>query len=171
MVSATSVVLLDEAGEAAARFEFLNDDPAAFVAALSEQSGTAPTETTETGGFEGAEFTTRYVWDAMTISSAFSTQQCEPQCRGTVIVLTGTTIGDVPLRTASGVTVGSTAERAIALGARATAEIPLAAEPENPELLSSDTESTRIVVLDLDETGSVITSIRASGWFVTFGNI
>jgi len=176
VVSATQLTLLDEHGEKDASFVFNAQDPAPFVSALSTALSAKPTETTTPGGFEGAQFTTTYEWTGLTMSTFYSPGQCNPDCRGAAISIAATQVEGIPIRTVSGIRVGDTVSAARALGARPTPEIPLAAEPEDPALFDSTTEPTRVMLLDLpDRDGSddnaQIIGIRASGWFVTFGNI
>lgn len=170
-VTATTMMLLDEGGVAEAQFEFADDDPAPFVAAVIASLGVAPEESTVPGGFEGAEFTTTYDWDGLQIITAFSPEQCDPECRGTAVVITAPALAEVPIRTASGIRVGDSVAHAESLGARATSEVPLVAEPVDPALLDSDQEATGVVLLDLDDAATGIVRMRASSWFKSFGNI
>ena len=173
VVSATDMSLVDSDGETLARVSFDREDPAPFAAALGEAFGVAAEETTEAGGAQGAEFTTTWVWDGVEISTGYSPgPQCDGgECRGTIIVLDAADFAGVALRTTSGIRVGDSVAAAEERGARPTAEVELAAEPEDPDLFESTTEATRIVLLDLDADGSAISRIRASAYFVTFGNI
>lgn len=164
--------LIDSGGRIRSSVSFSDEDPAAFAAALGEAFGVAATETTTSGGFEGAEFTTDYEWETLTISSGFSPGQCDGQdCRGTFVYFTSADINGISLGTAGGIKVGDSVDAAIELGARPTSEVDLAAEPEDPSVFESTTDATRIVLLDLNADETSIERIRASGWFYTHGNI
>lgn len=172
VVNSTHMAIVDSDGETIAESAFSVEDPAAFAAALGDAFGAPAQAATLPGGAEGAEFTTTYTWDGITISSGYSPGQCDgTDCRGTYIHFTEPIFAGIALRTASGITVGDSVVTATELGARPTPEIPLAAEPEDPSLFDSTTEVTRVVILDLSDDESTIVGVRASGWFSTFGNI
>lgn len=171
VVSSTGLLLLDDSGAPTAEFSFEAEDPRTFVDELSVSLGTDPEESTTPGGFEGAEFTTDYEWDGLVITTYYSPTQCDPECRGSFAMVTTPVLSGIPIRTVSGISVGDSVEAAQSKGAQATPEIPLASDPEDPALFGSSVESTRIVILDLDSLATTIVSLRASGWFSTFGNI
>lgn len=170
VVSATDVTLLDDSGAPQATLTFSGDDPASYVTALSASLEMEPTETTSPHGAHGARFTTMYEWPGLLISTGF-TEECLPECRYVTIVVSVPELAGVPIRTVSGISVGDSVDEARALGAQPTPEIPLAAEPETPALFGSTSESTRIVILDLDEDETTIVGLRATAWYVTFGNL
>lgn len=170
LVSATELWLVDEHGETEARLSFHGEDPASFVDALGAAAGVDAVESTSPGGFEGAEFTTEHEWDGLRLSSPYSTA-CLPECLSVVLVVDGSHVAGIPIRTASGISVGDTIEEAQALGAKQTPGLLWAAEPEDPARIDSTTDPTGVVVLDLDEAGGEIVSFRAAPWFVSYGGI
>lgn len=170
LVSATELTLVDEHGESAAGLDFRSQDPASFAAALSEAAGVNAVETTAPGGPEGAEFTTEYEWDGLLISRYYS-NECLPECQVTYLSVDGSHVAGIPIRTASGISVGDTLDEAQALGAQQTPNLVWAAEPEDPALIDSESDPTRIVVLHVDEAGAEIASILAGGWIFSYGGI
>jgi hypothetical protein len=173
VVTATEMSLIDSGGRIRSQVAFNGEDPAAFAADLGEAFGVSAEGITTPGGAEGAEFTTTYTWDSLTISSGFSPgQQCDARdCRGTFVYFTVAEFNGISLGTASGIQVGDSVLAARELGARPTPEIPLAAEPEDPSLFESSTDTTRVVLLDLNADETLIDRIRAGAWFYTHGNI
>ncbi|KRB39027.1 hypothetical protein ASD93_03625 [Microbacterium sp. Root180] len=169
VLSATELILVDEQGDTAALLDFHSADPAAFAEALSAAAGVDAVETTTPGGFEGAEFTTEYEWDGLLISRSYS-DECLPQCQSVYLSVDGSHVAGIPIRTASGISVGDSLAEAQALGAQQTPN-GWAAEPEDPALIDSESNPTRIVVLNLDEADAAIASLLASGWFLSYGGI